>query len=187
MKKNLSDYIKTYNNVFTDVECAVIVNELSQANWESHSFYYQDNERRDRVGNDPQNCFDIIGSHDLIVEKVWKTLHQYILTDLNFPWHSGWSGFSAPKYIKYTTGCEMKEHCDHIKPIFDGQRKGIPILTVIVALNDDYEGGELVFLEDETVSLKKGDVVIFPSNFLFPHKVNVVKKGTRYSIAFFTW
>mgnify|MGYP001213588018 CR=1 FL=1 len=34
-------------------------------------------------------------------------------------------------------------------------------------------------------ALKKGDVVIFPSNFMYPHRVEKVTKGTRYS--FVTW
>ena len=32
---------------------------------------------------------------------------------------------------------------------------------------------------------KKGSAIIFPSNFMFPHEVNRIEKGTRYSIV--TW
>ena len=60
-------------------------------------------------------------------------------------------------------------------------------LSFIYFLNNDYEGGELVFHTpdrhcDETVIIKPapGRCVIWPSNFMYPHSVKAVKKGTRY-------
>ena len=41
--------------------------------------------------------------------------------------------------------------------------------------------------EDEEIKLKKGDMLIFPANFLYPHQVNAVKKGTRYSWISWAW
>jgi predicted 2-oxoglutarate/Fe(II)-dependent dioxygenase YbiX len=70
--------------------------------------------------------------------------------------------------------------------MFDGTRKGIPILSVIAGLNDDYEGGELVINED-VIRLNQGQVIVFPSNFLYPHKVNNVTRGTRYSSITWVW
>ena len=37
-------------------------------------------------------------------------------------------------------------------------------------------------MHDKEIQLKKGDVLVFPSNFLYPHKVEPVTKGLRYSI-----
>ena len=76
----------------------------------------------------------------------------------------------------------MALHCDHIHSLFDGERKGIPVLSVLGALNDDYEGGEFIMFDDYKIPLKTGDVVIFPSVFLYPHKVMPVTKGTRHSL-----
>ena len=61
----------------------------------------------------------------------------------------------------------MKNHCDHIQTQFDGKRNGIPILSIIGILNDDYEGGDLVMFGDKKIGTKKGDLIIFPSYFLF--------------------
>ena len=47
--------------------------------------------------------------------------------------------------------------------------------SVLGVLNDDYEGGEFVLI-DEKIDLSKGDIIIFPSNFMYPHKVEPVKK-----------
>jgi hypothetical protein len=53
----------------------------------------------------------------------------------------------------------------------------------LVYLNDDYEGGEIVFPEyDLTISPKAGEVVTFPTNSMYLHAVNQVKSGTRYNI-----
>ena len=60
--------------------------------------------------------------------------------------------------------------------MFDGERKGIPILSVLGVLNDDYEGGEFVLI-DEKMNLSKGDIIVFPSNFMYPHKVEPVTKA----------
>lgn len=56
------------------------------------------------------------------------------------------------------------------------------ILTMLVGLNstDEYEGGELlVGNQKKGVKLGQGDLVVFPSNFMYPHKVNQVTKGAR--------
>jgi len=54
------------------------------------------------------------------------------------------------------------------------------------ALNDDFEGGEFAFFDRELkYKLEKGDAIMFPSNFMYPHEVMPVTKGTRYSIV--TW
>ena len=58
-------------------------------------------------------------------------------------------------------------------------------LSSILILNNDYEGGELCFEIDgkiEKIKNTPGNIIIWPSNFMFPHAVQPLKKGTRYSI-----
>tara|TARA_S200002703_G_scaffold142895_2_gene135542 strand:+ start:29 stop:589 length:561 start_codon:yes stop_codon:yes gene_type:complete len=59
-------------------------------------------------------------------------------------------------------------------------------LSISICLNNEYEGGEFVFKfpnESEfTLPQNTGDAVIFPSNFMFPHQVNKITKGTRYAL-----
>ena len=47
------------------------------------------------------------------------------------------------------------------------KEKGIPILSCLGVLNDDYDGGEFVMFEDFEIKLEQGDLLIFPSNFLY--------------------
>jgi predicted 2-oxoglutarate/Fe(II)-dependent dioxygenase YbiX len=80
----------------------------------------------------------------------------------------------------------MEMHVDHIHSLFDGERKGIPALSILGLLNDDFDGGEFV-MWDEDMKLNAGDIIIFPSNFLYPHKVNTITNGERYSVINWAW
>jgi len=137
--------------------------------------------------NEPNSSSDLDITSDRIIsyqsvnDGVWEVIHKYILKEFNFPWFKGWEGFSLPRFNRYHKNKLMKEHCDHIQSMFDGKKKGIPILSVIGALNNDYEGGELVMFQDKEYKIKAGEALIFPSNFLYPHKVMPVTKGTRYT------
>ena len=115
-----------------------------------------------------------------------RNLLQYI-ENFKFDWFTGGEGYSKIKFIRYSPGQTMQNHCDHIHDMFEGERKGIPILSIIGILNDDYEGGELIMFEDKKIDTKKGDLLIFPSNFLYPHKVTPVTKGVRYSYVSWVW
>ena len=83
--------------------------------------------------------------------------------------------------LKYEKGDYYKVHTDN-------HTTHHRTLSVIIFLNDDYSGGSVSFHCAKTnkeilnVPPKAGRVVIFPSNFLFPHTVNNVKEGVRYSI-----
>jgi len=52
-------------------------------------------------------------------------------------------------------------------------------------LNEGYEGGEFLFSSKYEVKLKAGDMLVFPSNFMYPHEVKELTKGERYT--FVAW
>jgi predicted 2-oxoglutarate/Fe(II)-dependent dioxygenase YbiX len=94
----------------------------------------------------------------------------------------------ACEFIKqYKENKKMAEHCDHIIINETGTRKGIPVLSIIGSLNDDYEGGEFIMFQDEEIKLKQGDLMIFPSVFLYPHRVEPVTKGVRNTFVSWAW
>jgi len=84
---------------------------------------------------------------------------------------------------KYGKGGFMSEHIDNIHHSHE-QKYGFPEASLLFFLNDGYEGGELV-IADTMYKPKRNSAIIFPSNFMFPHFVNKIEKGTRYSII--TW
>jgi predicted 2-oxoglutarate/Fe(II)-dependent dioxygenase YbiX len=60
-------------------------------------------------------------------------------------------------------------------------------LSCILLLNNDYEGGNLCFKNPDgtgewEVEVKPNRMIIWPSNFLYPHTVKPVMKGKRYSV-----
>jgi predicted 2-oxoglutarate/Fe(II)-dependent dioxygenase YbiX len=100
----------------------------------------------------------------------------------NFLMISRYTGF---RLLRYATGQFMANHVDK-HPELTATQQGWPLLSCTINLNADYEGGELVLLDgDVTVPAKRGRAVIFPSNFLYPHQINKVMRGTRYAVV--TW
>jgi predicted 2-oxoglutarate/Fe(II)-dependent dioxygenase YbiX len=133
-----------------------------------------------------------------IVEKnaittvLWHVINQYVNVEFSqcyekFLWFDGWRGYTEVKFHKYDVNTDMKLHCDHIHDIFDGNRKGVPILTIVGLLNDDFEGGDFMLWEKEKIDLKQGSVLIFPSNFMYPHQVTSILRGCRYSFVSWAW
>ena len=92
--------------------------------------------------------------------------------------------FSPIRFNKYEVGTMMRRHYDHIHSIFDGKMKGVPIVSIVGNLNEDYEGSEF-HCRGKEIKLKTGDILMFPSNFMYPHEVTECTKGTRYS--FVSW
>ena len=80
------------------------------------------------------------------------------------------------------------ENQGHYKPHVDDCINHHRTLSIILLLNDDYEGGKLIFKSVDLqkdlhiIDVKKNRAVLFPSNFMYPHTVKPVTKGTRYSI-----
>ena len=95
--------------------------------------------------------------------------------------------FSTIRFNRYGKGQIMRQHHDHIHSLFDGNEKGIPVLSFILNLNDNYRSADLYFWEDHAVHLGKGDIIMFPSLFLFPHGVTETKSGKRYSAVSWAW
>ena len=115
-----------------------------------------------------------------------KVLFNYILKyveGLNHKCFTGWTGYTPVLFHKYKKGTTMAPHIDHITSIFS-DKKGVPILSVVGQLNDSFEGGEFLIL-DKKIKMKAGDLLIFPSNFIFEHQVKIITKGTR--LSFISW
>ena len=127
-----------------------------------------------------------VTSRDYLMKRVWDGFARY-LTELNFPWYSTWAGYSGIRFNKYSEDRLMAEHCDHIHSMFDGTTKGIPIMSFVGVLNDDYEGGELQLDlngEIKNVKLSAGSSITYRTGI--PHCVNEVTKGNRDVAVFWT-
>jgi hypothetical protein len=195
MEKDLSYYVKSYKMI-SDDDCKRIVKKIEGVDWKQHEFYdVHSGESSDRSGDKELDVGYIHFSEEdqegwelrsLVMEAIWKSYKSYV-TDLNLGWWSSWEGFSEVRFNRYKETRLMAEHCDHIHSLFDGQRKGIPTMTALGLLNEEYEGGEFVMWEDVVLPFKAGEIKIFPSCFLYPHRIDPVNFGTRYSFVSWAW
>lgn len=68
-------------------------------------------------------------------------------------------------------------------PAHQDQGVSTRVLSVLLYLNDDYEGGEITFRQSNiTLKPEPGSVLFFPSNFLYVHEVAPIIKGPRYAL-----
>jgi len=187
MEKNLEAYIKTYK-MLDEETCKQTVKEIEEIHWSQHTFYnVSDGSYNTRSGEKELDIgYSQTSTKDVIMQKIWDSYLNYV-KDLNFSWWSSWSGFTEVRFNRYKETRLMAEHCDHIHSIFEGERKGIPVMTALGSLNDDYMGGEFVMFEDTVIPFKAGEIKIFPSCFLYPHRIDPVTEGTRYSFVSWAW
>jgi hypothetical protein len=132
----------------------------------------QDFENRDLASKIDLKVFNVMSD---IIQRI-RALNSYINI-------TGDSGYQFRKIHGPTR--------QHIDNIFSGNdnihARQIRSMSVIIALNDDYEGGEICFPKQNfSVKLKKGQAIAFPPYWTHPHYTNELINGTfRYTIN--TW
>jgi len=81
--------------------------------------------------------------------------------------------------LKYSGGQHYGAH-------YDGGTDSHRAVSPILYLNDDYEGGEIEFVNfGLKIKPKAGSLLIFPSNYAYQHIAHPVTNGTKYAIV--TW
>ena len=81
--------------------------------------------------------------------------------------------------VRYTEGQFFVEHSDEVEGL---NRK----LSIVIYLNDDYEGGEIYFRNlNLTIKPRANSLVMFPSTEEFIHEAKPVLSGTKYAITSF--
>ena len=186
----LQDLIYVERGIIPAALCDHVVNDIETKEWKPHTWYSAQN-----------NTYGSEETMELDVQPITKEL-QDLMTPIMIQAGASYNRryafpcqkttqimnkFTSIRFNRYSGGQIMCQHHDHIHSIFDGKEKGIPVLSFILNLNDDYEGADLFFWEDHIVKLGKGDIIMFPSLFLFPHGVTEATKGTRYSAVTWAW
>jgi len=173
------DKIKDYifiNNYLNNKQCQKLIELFKNKVWTPHEWY---NNKLDKLKNKNTDC--MVSESDsnideLLIPIMRKSIEDYEKKIIqNFI-----SKMTKPRLNKYEVNQNMKTHVDHIHSIFDGKDKGVPILSIVGLINDDFEGGEF-YINNEEVKFNKGDIMIFPSNFMYSHGVKPITKGERYS------
>tara|TARA_B100000029_G_scaffold300473_1_gene293419 strand:+ start:1103 stop:1690 length:588 start_codon:yes stop_codon:yes gene_type:complete len=178
--QNYYRWIGHYKNILSQELCNAIIEEdfnYSKSTYSTHKGLSPDKERVKmdeiwiRKDSDYYEPLKSIVSDvaNLYAEEVKKAKRNFVVQKT--------TDFRVNKYEK---GGYMSLHCDNIHHSH-GQQYGYPQASVLLFLNDDFEGGEFI-VSELRLNINKGDAIIFPSNFMFPHEVKEVTKGTRWSI-----
>lgn len=185
-QSKLLDYIHVFENIIPNDLCDLIVREYKN----TKELVYATIGNSNIEDREVRNVKAILLSDPLIIaqnQELRKTIddkiHKCLFVAMqkyaalhNLVEISRDSGFS---FLQYDEGNFYKQHVDS----FTEQPRAI---SCSIALNNDFEGGEFTFFDREIKhNLKKGSVLMFPSNFMYPHEVLPVTKGTRFSIV--TW
>ena len=181
---NITDYIVVIKNALTYPLCDAILNEFK------NSDEWINSEIASGINKNVRNCQTIGVSYPSIIEKNKKVrlkIDKYLMAsaskcikeyNIKFP-YCKIEEDSGYELLRYEEGCFYIEHIDSFK----ARPRAVSCSFI---LNDDFEGGEFAFFNKEfKYKLDKGDALLFPSNFMYPHEVLPVTKGTRYSII--TW
>jgi predicted 2-oxoglutarate/Fe(II)-dependent dioxygenase YbiX len=182
---SLEDFIQVFDNILPEQKCAEILKEYKN----SDDWKYTRTEGN-IIKYNTRNCMAIGLSLENIISKnynirkeidevlfnsIQKVIQQYtdIFSTFNISIDTGY------ELLRYEEGQFYTQHTDSFK---EYQRS----LSCSIHLNDDYEGGEFAFFDREMlIRAKPGSAVVFPSNFMYPHEIMPVTKGTRYSAI--TW
>tara|TARA_R100000544_G_C2194235_1_gene43320 strand:- start:9 stop:581 length:573 start_codon:yes stop_codon:yes gene_type:complete len=189
--KNLKDYILHLNNWIPRHIIDKNLKELSKdKTWEQHQFTDKNFKHFNKNGNKELDvCYgDNLTYLEELHQLTWKALEKYIVIEkIGGKEFNGWAGFSQIRFNRYNKDQIMSKHCDHINSLFTGENRGIPVLSIVCVLNNNYKGGEFIMFDDYEIKFKPGDLIIFPSVFLYPHLIKPVKEGTRYSFVSWAW
>lgn len=181
----LEDFIGVFNNVMSDTVCDLILNE-----YESSDEWQNTKIEGAKVDKSVKNCMNIgisqyntIQKNREIRKKIDKLIHNSI-GEVIYLYKKIFPAFNIEidtgyELLRYNEGEFYIQHTDSFK---DQQRS----LACSIQLNDDYDGGEFGFFNrDVIIRSQKGSVTVFPSNFMYPHEIMPVIRGTRYAII--TW
>lgn len=191
---NLDYGINLYRNAISKEICQEIIDKVENAT----SLGIEDLEWRGAKVNDKsnidavRNCLDLkvkrdnLGKHQTFDQGLFDA-HKHVEDSLDVClrhyeslWHLQMQYKEAFNFVKYLPGKYFKIHGDH-GPYYTCT------ISAVVYLNDDYVGGELEFVRQNLkIKPEAGDIVLFPSNFVYEHASCEVFEGTKYSVVIMT-
>ena len=190
---NLAYGINLYKNVFTKNQGLDIISRLENTIKEDNSFTWNGAQVNDKEDiNDLRNCLDLKYRREHLgkflefnqnlfdIHKEVEDSLDICLRDYESFWHLQMNYKEAFNFVKYLPGEYFKVHGDH-GPYYSCT------VSAVVYLNDDYTGGEIDFPRHKVkIKPDAGDIVLFPSNFVYEHASCEVFDGTKYSVVIMT-
>ena len=175
--EDVSYWIGYYENVISDND----ISEIFSYHWSWNDSTYSNHKQKS------QNSEERVKMDEVWVReenRPYPKLRESILQSAKLygEYHEFFSCIRHTDFRinKYGVGGFMSLHIDNIHHSH-GQSYGYPQSSVLLFLNDDYEGGEII-VAGNIYKPAKGSALVFPSNFMFPHEVKTVTEGERWSV-----
>lgn len=182
---DLSDHILHLKSFIDKDVCNSVMNALDNLE-RDNSAPYTDG----LLNNNADTYFDPdIKYIDNVRDRIFiDGLKEYASKIRSFNWsYYDTKSFHCSEMIirRYNEGSEFKYHHDdiigEIFPHWFLRRQNILTCNFYFSDANNYEGGDLVFTCGKTFHPSMGDIIIFPSNWMFYHEVQKITKGKRYS------
>jgi predicted 2-oxoglutarate/Fe(II)-dependent dioxygenase YbiX len=164
-------------------ECRELVSLADRL--EGERFKVRDRARNMAVTPDPTRVCEWLklGEHQLRLDDlVYRAFQEQILprTGLTIDW------YEEPQLLRYTAGGFYSYHSDAYDPVPEEKawRRAVDRdISLLLYLNDDFEGGELELKRfSYLLRPKAGMLVWFPSDWRYEHMARPVISGCRYAI-----
>jgi hypothetical protein len=174
---DLSHFIKIYENALEPSICDSLIS-IFDKNVSMHERFDQHgypNFTQFNLTKNKNISNEINKVHDYIVKKtiIYKKIYYNYVDPRVFPEKNSYEQFRIKKY-EVGGKDRFDTHVDVIS-----SKSCLRFLSFLWYLNDVDSGGETVF-SDLKISPKKGNLLIFPPLWLFPHKGNPPISGTKY-------
>jgi predicted 2-oxoglutarate/Fe(II)-dependent dioxygenase YbiX len=181
------DCIFLFDDIFTAEECDYITDIINKHAVIDREVY----EPSKNVLADSVNIAEILNKGEKKVCNFIMDKILHICNTFKKEYNISMSGFDTPTLRKIKGPTQLHKDGLVTKTTQDGYCKVSEIrnMSIIIALNDDYNGGELCFPEHKReIKLKMGQAVAFPPYWTHPHYTNELKNGTvRYTINCWTY
>jgi hypothetical protein len=178
---DITDLIYRVPDFLSTDECQMLIDEYELRN-EEHNYERCPDAN---TGEDIYSTFKRItleqgtDCFNLIHRKTEEAINSYL------DYLEGFNSFHMPqlrksflyshmyRLLKYDVGNKIHPHSDHDPYVYG---------SITFNLNDDYTGGNFKFFNGKhEVSLKKGEMMIWPADYFWVHEVTPVESGCRYS------
>lgn len=115
-------------------------------------------------------------------EALLRVFHSGLVAYRSYNEHISVTHDSGYELLRYQPGEHFGLHTDTIL----GRNEGFRQLSGLLYLNDNYNGGETWFpRQNLKFKATAGDLLLFPSNFCYPHEALPVTQGNKYAVV--TW
>jgi predicted 2-oxoglutarate/Fe(II)-dependent dioxygenase YbiX len=184
--QHLRPYVLVLENVLSPAFCAQLIDEFAHSDeWQLARVGSKGEVNRDVRHVDVVDLSDrnTLNKNPRVREGIEQTLFAATFKTLRhyqnlFPFCRIVEG-QPFELLRYPTGAFYRTHTDSFKKVPRS-------LSCSFTLNDDFLGGEWSFFGRQyTLRPPLGSVLMFPSNFMFPHEIMPVTGGTRYAVV--TW